>query len=85
MTFKEWRLGYLTLKSLLLVIVPKFSVSVHKKLFQICLINFHKTVHRYLLLLLLDREGGGLKVKEEDWTKGMEAVYRYQTLGCWIG
>jgi len=30
----------------------------------------------YLLLLLLDREGGGLKVKEEDWTKGMEAVYR---------
>ena len=33
---------------------------------------------RYLLLLLLDREGGGLKVKEEDWTKGMGAVYRYR-------
>ena len=38
--------------------------------------TFELLLFRYLLLLLLDREGGGLKVKEEDWTKGMEAVYR---------
>ena len=30
----------------------------------------------YLLLLLLDREGGGQGAKEEDWSKSMEAVYR---------
>ena len=30
----------------------------------------------YLLLLLLDKEGGGMKAKEEDWAKGMEALYR---------
>ena len=44
---------------------------------QIILINLYTSVLRYLLLLLLDREGGGLKVKEEEWTKGMEAVYRF--------
>ena len=30
----------------------------------------------YLLLLMLDKEGGGKGAKEEDWVKGMEAVYR---------
>ena len=30
----------------------------------------------YLLLLMLDKEGGGYGIKEEDWSKGMEAVYR---------
>ena len=30
----------------------------------------------YLLLLMLDKEGGGTGIKEEDWSKGMEAVYR---------
>ena len=30
----------------------------------------------YLLLLMLDKEGGGSGVKEEDWALGMEAVYR---------
>ena len=30
----------------------------------------------YLLLLMLDKEGGGCGMKEEDWSKGMEAVYR---------
>ena len=30
----------------------------------------------YLLLLMLDKEGGGTGIKEEDWAKGMEAVYR---------
>ena len=30
----------------------------------------------YLLILLLDKEGGGKGAKEEDWAKGMEAVYR---------
>ena len=48
----------------------KFVLNILYKLLYI------KLFFRYLLLLLLDREGGGLKVKEEDWTKGMEAVYR---------
>ena len=30
----------------------------------------------YLLLLMLDKEGGGKAIKKEDWMKGMEAVYR---------
>ena len=25
---------------------------------------------------MLDKEGGGYGIKEEDWSKGMEAVYR---------
>ena len=30
----------------------------------------------YLLLLMLDKEGGGKGAKEEDWVRGMEALYR---------
>lgn len=30
----------------------------------------------YLLLLILDKEGGGNGARKEDWVKGMEAVYR---------
>ena len=49
LTFKEWRLGYLTLKLLFLVIgiLPMVPVSVHKiciHMFQIWFINFHTTV-----------------------------------------
>merc|ERR1712013_153675 len=30
----------------------------------------------YLLLLMLDKEGGGKGAKEVDWVRGMEALYR---------